>query len=293
MDISLSRDFNKANQLLVQGRYTRSRKWCMAALAKDPTNLRIVAMRVRLDVLAGIISQEEAIRTIQDLITENPGDCGLQLTLIVLEDRPENRPENRETMVANLRLLLERFPDDARIQYSLAQHLLSTQTTRDEAWSLWKSGLQSTPIPTTCYKSMAYTVAKRLEPLAAKQALLGAGWSERLIIKTRSLGFQILYGVFLSMVVVAVLLRSIQDPTASLLLIAVAAIWGGSIAFMNDAVCCARCRNIWLVFIGWSLLLYVAESNKFFFFAIAIITIIAGLSRAPQKWWYSGWVKRR
>jgi hypothetical protein len=139
-----------------------------------------------------------------------------------------------------------------------------------EAWQFYKRALSVGPLDSPCFKFAAYYAAQRADPEHASEAFQGSGFLERRALMTRGLGPRPLFVIFFVGVVLSALLLP-TDFGESLALQALTLCWGLWCVYSNNLMYCTKCRNVWILLVGY-------------------VTLAGALYDHPSTWFIPGGV---
>ena len=273
-DYSTNPQFEEARRLASRCRLRAALRACEAALREQPNNSRALALKVRLEVGLNRIAVEEASQISERLVFEDPGDSYLQVAKALLLIRGRDRV----AATSELRLVAERHANDPYVHQVLAGQLGCDKATWSDAWEHWKIALQSGPLFSPAYKSAAYFLARRLEPTLAASTLSGSTRLERLVVKTRILGFEYLFDGFFALAVLSGLIgaKNLGAGVALGLVTMALGLWS---AFASLYVGCWKCASVWMIgsaamWLAFVYALKLPTAGFFLLFALLIAWVI-------------------
>ncbi len=278
METPLSPEFQRTRKLVSTGSFKRARRHCLAALAEDPSNPRIIALMARIDAETGQVTFAEALTTVTDLLAQHPDNARLEVAAASLRYRPTlKEPGVMARLTAVTRSIYERHPDDPYVQQVLAGQLGCDKSSHPEAWELYKRAMGEGPLVTPCYKGAAHLFAKRYEPALAPLTLRGAGVLERGSILTRALGPKVMFSILYVAAFAAIMVRSTGNYSASVPLMLAATVWGGWCIYANSQLCCKKCRNVWIGMVVWLIFDFLVAKgiDWFVWFAVMAVLVFA------------------
>jgi hypothetical protein len=274
-DTTLSPEFEKTRVLLSTGSFKRARRHCIAALALDPENPRIIASMARIDAETGHVTYAEALSTVTELLAQHPDNARLEVAANSLRYRPTLRePGVLARMTAVTRTIYERHPDDPYVQQVLAGQLGCDKSSHPEAWELYKKAMDDGPLVTPCYKGAAHLFAKKYEPELAPLTLRGAGSLERGSILTRAIGPKPMFSLLYVAAFAAIMLRSTGNLRVSVPLMLIATMWGAWCVYANSQLCCKKCRNVWIWMVAWLILDFAVAKGIDWFVWLALMAVL-------------------
>jgi hypothetical protein len=204
------------------------------------------------------MTYDEASGIIQDLATAHPGDTYVKVASAVLKAQSGDRPG----AITALQQLVIDNPSDSYVHQVLAGLLGCEKATHDDAWVHYKAALTHGPLLTPGYKAAAFYLAKKIEPTMAERVLEDTGTVERIAIRTRTVGFNRMFLLFLICAVTSFVVRAASgglDFAIGLMIIATAL--AGWFAFTNFIVGCWKCFAAWVILIALPWYLLIAENS--------------------------------
>ena len=250
--INADRELERAGRYFATGNFKKARAHYEAVLPQQPENVRVLSTMARIDAELGRTTFEDALSRIRELVTLHPDDEFLPVRLVSILWRMGRKEESAET----LREYFGHFPESPVALQAWANGLQYHPESKDKsdaqerAWEHYKQALASGPLLTPCYRSAAYFAAKRAEPARKDYALQGSPYLERMAIRTRGLGPLTMMRVFIFGVLGAVFLFH-PEIALSVIVQVLTFSWGVWCIYCNNLMCCKKCRNLWIVIVGY------------------------------------------
>jgi DNA-binding beta-propeller fold protein YncE len=222
------------------GRFHKARRICLRLLSANPTDVGLLAMKSRLDAESKLISFDEAIAQVNELISKHPENERLLVSAAILEWRSGNR----DTGVDQLRSLAALHPDDPHIHEALAGVLPIKIENYEEAWKNYQVALRSGSLSSPSFMSRAFVVGKRVDPEHADSAFVGASSLDRAAARTHAWGLRALLITLNVLALAAVALRLYGDQVPAVVVLSIVTAWAFWAIFSSARACCAKCRDV-------------------------------------------------
>jgi tetratricopeptide (TPR) repeat protein len=277
-DIDNDLELKRAARYLNAGKYKRADPCYRAILDQRPDELRALVAMARIDAELGRTTFDDALTRIEELATLHPESDRVQGPLISILFKMGRKEEIAEVR----RSFFDCFPESPTALQLWANGLQVDPTTKDEpdtqatAWGFYQQALSSGPLLTPCFKSAAYYAAKRADPSHKNEAIQGSGLVERMALRTRGLGPQMLsaiyfVGFFLSLTTVK------SDFVFSLVAQALTLSWGLWCVYANNLMCCKKCRNAWIFLISYSVVAGAIFDHPKTWYLVAGVAAVVGV----------------